>query len=75
MNLYTVKYNLVSQNEMPAILSLEESSLPTHILALNLGNAVETAMKHSTRNYQLFGCAILIENIKLVKEELNGKDS
>lgn len=66
MNLYNVEYELVS----PAATKEEYEYLPTHILASNQSNAVETALNYSSRNFQLKRVYVALEKINLVRESL-----
>lgn len=69
MNLYEVSYNEVGVNWAQEV-AIDRNTLPTHIMAENLTNAVETAAKYQTQNFQLNKCFVLIENVKIVTESL-----
>lgn len=64
--LYVVKYERIGGGT-----SISEADLPTHILASNLSNAAEIAMRFSSSDFQLKYCKVLQENVNLVKEEPN----
>ncbi|NJO65069.1 MAG: hypothetical protein HC836_45265 [Richelia sp. RM2_1_2] len=75
MNLYTVVYDDVSQTTPVYILREEEKTLPTHIIAANTSNALETALSYCTTNFQLNKCTLVTENVKLVTERMNNEAS
>lgn len=66
MNLYNVEYELVSLSAT----KIEYDYLPTHILALNQSNAVETALNFCSINFQLKRVFLNAEKVNLVKESL-----
>jgi hypothetical protein len=66
MNLYTVEFDLVS----PSATREEYEVLPTHIIASNQSNAVETALNFSTINFQLKRVFLNTEKVNIVKETI-----
>ncbi len=68
MNLYKVTYEVVNEQEPNYVLAEEFKTLPTHITATSQTNAVETAIRYSTPNYQLKGCELICKNAYVVPE-------
>lgn len=66
MNLYNVEYELVS----PAATKDEYEYLPTHVVARNESNAMETALNFSSINFQLKRVYLNTERVNIVKEAL-----
>lgn len=66
MNLYNVEYDLVS----PTATKEEYEYLPTHIVARNESNALETALNFQTINFQLKRVYIHSEKVNIVRESL-----
>lgn len=66
MNLYNIEYELVSNSATKE----EYESLPTHVLASNQSNALETALSHSTRNFQLKRVYLNTERVNVIRESL-----
>ncbi len=66
MNLYNVEFELISSGASKQ----EYDELPTHIIASNQSNAVETAINYSTVNFQLKRVYLNTENVNIVKESL-----
>lgn len=66
MNLYNVEFELVSAGATKE----EYEVLPTHIIASNQSNAVETAINYSTVNFQLKRVYLNTDNVNIVKESL-----
>lgn len=66
MNLYKIEYELVSSGATKE----ELDYLPTHVIALNNSNAIESALNFSSRNFQLQRVYLQIENVNIIKESL-----
>jgi len=70
MNLYSVTWENVSKTTPVHVLKTEEKTLPTYVLASSHNNAVETALKHSTSNFQLKRVVLLTENVVITEEQI-----
>lgn len=66
MNLYKVEYELVSS----VATKDEYEYLPTHIMARNESNAMETALNFSSMNFQLKRVYLDKEKVNIVRESL-----
>ena len=66
MNLYNLEYELVSSSATRD----EYEYLPTHIVARNEANAMETALNFSSINFQLKRVYLNKENVNIVREAL-----
>lgn len=66
MNLYNVEYELVSSSASKE----EYDFLPTHVIARNESNAMETALNYSSINFQLKRVYLNKENVNVVRESL-----
>jgi hypothetical protein len=67
MNLYNVEYELVS----PSSTKEEYDYLPTHIVARNQSNALETAVNYQSINFQLKRVYLAVEKVNIVRESLS----
>lgn len=65
-NLYTVEFELVSDGASKE----EYETLPTHVIASNQTNAVETALVFSTINFQLKRVFLNTNNVNIVTETI-----
>lgn len=66
MNLYNVEYELVSSSATKD----EVEYLPTHVVARNESNAMETALNFSSINFQLKRVYLNTERVNIVRESL-----
>lgn len=66
MNLYKIEYELVSSSATKE----EVEYLPTHVIASNQSNAVESALNYSSRNFQLKRVYLESERVNVIKESL-----
>lgn len=70
MNLYNVEFELVATEVNGAEVAHDMKLLPTHIIASSQSSAVEMAIRHSTRNFQLKRCYLNTDNVNILTEKL-----
>lgn len=69
-HLFKIEYRLVTNNYNIHSIEMEKKSLPTHIIAETDNNAIETALKYQTVNWQLDRCFLQETEVVVLNEEL-----